>query len=296
MDSSMFGQPVDITNSDITDYEIDNIGEAVTNALRLQNWNGEPVGTVILHLSPDNEQVAAGNFHTRGREEKEFKIRAERAWLDADLSVTVTIRMPEMDSFSFSDGGLTSDWLQDEEVIHFFHVIQEDGTPRPILSPNLEEWGVGRFCLRLVCFPSKACSSEKGVVLKYFLMLYPASKAELNQMSPHTKSGSWPGLKLGEGELAVLPKPSAAWGCPILALLRPAVEFAQLAKAPSSAALRHAIACIMRRCGVPDVSRGASSITSKWERLKNAPASFITKEPPLVWPLPDRPAVTPGNI
>ena len=198
----MFGQPVDITNSDITDYEIDNIGEAVTNVLRLQNWNGEPVGTVILHLSPDNEQVAAGNFHTRGREEKEFKIRAERAWLDADLSVTVTIRMPEMDSFSFSDRGLTSDWLQDEEVIHFFHVIQEDGTPRPILSPNLEEWGVGRFCLRLVCFPSKACSSEKGVVLKYFLMLYPASKAELNQMSPHTKSGSWPGLKLGEGELA----------------------------------------------------------------------------------------------
>ena len=295
MDSAMFGQPSDIADSDITNFEVDNIGEAVTDALAGQGWNGEPVGTVLLQLSPDNERVAAGNFCARGRDEREFKIRAEKAWLDADLSVTVTIRMPELDSFSFSDGGLTSDWLQDEEVVHYFHVTQEDGTARPILTPNLEEWGIGKFCLRLVCFPAKACSRKKGVVLKYFLMMYPASKTELTQMSPHTRSGSWPGLKLGEGEMAVLPRPSAPWGCPIVALLKPAVEFAQLAKAPSAAALRHAIACIMRRCGMPDVSRGATSLTSKWERFRTAPASFTTKEVPLVWPLPERPATAPGN-
>jgi len=295
MDSSMFGQPSDITNSDITNYEVGNIGEAVTNVLAGLGWNGEPVGAVILQLSPDHERVAAGSFCTRGRDEREFRIRAEKAWLDADLSVTVTIRMPELDSFSFADGGLTSDWLQDEEAVHFFHVTQEDGTARPILTPNLEEWGIGRFCLRLVCFPAKACSAEKGVVLKYMLMMYPASKAELTLMSPHTKNGSWPGLKLGEGEMAVLPRPSAPWGCPIVALLRPALEFAQLAKAPSSAALRHAIACVMRRCGVPDVSRGVTSLTSKWERFRTAPASFATKEVPLVWPLPERPAATSGN-
>ena len=79
MDSAMFGQPSDIADSDITNFEVDNIGEAVTDALAGQGWNGEPVGTVLLQLSPDNERVAAGNFCARGQDEREFKIRAEKA-------------------------------------------------------------------------------------------------------------------------------------------------------------------------------------------------------------------------
>ena len=31
MDSAMFGQPSDIADSDITNFEVDNIGEAVTD-------------------------------------------------------------------------------------------------------------------------------------------------------------------------------------------------------------------------------------------------------------------------
>ena len=295
MDRSMFGQLESISNEDIANNEVENIGESVTTVLANHGWKGEPVGVILLQLSPDNERVASGQFSTRGRDEREFKMRAEKIWLDADLNVTVTIRMPELDSFVFTDGGLTSDWLPDDEVIHFYHGQQEEGAPRPIVTPTLDEWGIGRFCLRLVCYPAKTCSQEKGVVIKYFIMLYPASRAELTAMSPHTMNASWPGLKLGEGELALLPKPSSNWGCPAVALLRPAVPFSQLPKAPSSATLRHAIACIMRRCGAPDVSRGAQSLTAKWERFRNTPTSFATREAPLMWPQAARPPAAAGN-
>ena len=295
MDSSMFGHPVSIASEDVANCEIDNVGESVTTVLANHGWKGEPVGVIVLHLSPDNERVASGQFSTRGRDEREFKLRADKIWVDADMSVTLTVRMPELDSFTFPGGGLTSDWLQDEEVVHFFHVATEEGAPRPIITPTLDEWGVGKFCLRLVCHPSKACSKERGVLIKYFVMLYPASKAELTTMSPHTADASWPGLKLGEGELQLLPRPLGNWGCPVLALLRPAVEFRQLPKAPSSLALRHAIASIMRRCGAPDVSRGATSLGAKWERFRNAPATYATKEAPLTWPPAERPEATTGN-
>ena len=296
MDSSMFGQPISVSSEDVGHCEIQNIGEAVTNVLVNYGWKGDPVGVIILHLSPDNERVTAGQFSARGRDEREFKLRADKIWVDADMNVTLTIRMPELDSFIFSGGGLTSDWLQDEEVVHFYHVAQEEGAPRPIITPTLDEWGIGKFCLRLVCHPSKSCSKERGVLVKYIVMLYPAGKAELTAMSPHAADASWPGLKLGEGEMQLLPRPSTDWGCPVLALLRPAVDFRQLPKAPSSAALRHAIASIMRRCGTPDVSRGAASLGAKWERFRNAPSTYATKEAPLTWPQAARPQTATGNI
>jgi len=295
MDSSMFGEPVNITAGDVANCELDNVGDSVTTVLANHGWKGDPVGVIILHLSPDNEKVAAGQFSVRGRDEREFKLRADKIWLDADMNVTATIRMPELDSFSFPGGGLTSDWLQDDEVIHFFHVAQEDGAARPIITPSLEEWGIGKFCLRLVCYPAKSCSKEKGVMIKFVIMLYPDSKANLVAMSPHTADASWPGLKLGEGELPMLPRPLENWGYPILALLRPAVSFDQLPKAPSSAALRYAIASIMRRCGAPDVSRGATSLAAKWERIRSTPTSYTTKEAPLTWPQAERPHTAPGK-
>ena len=64
---------------------------------------------------------------TRGEEEKEFTINAGKVWVDAKMNVTITIRLPAMDSFTFSDGGLTSDFLSGEEVVHYLHENREGG-------------------------------------------------------------------------------------------------------------------------------------------------------------------------
>ena len=285
IDAELFRGSGSISAQDAANCEVANIGDAITTVLADNGWNGEPAGCILLQLTADHERVAAGSFLTRGSEEKEFVLDTSKVWQDANMGVTLTVRLPELDSFIFNDGGLASDFLPDEEMVHFFHATQEGGAATPILTADLAGLGIGRFCIRLVCQLSKASTRERGAVVRYAVMLFPAAKAELLQMSPHARSGSWPGIKLGEGELDMLPVPTKEWGCPILPLMRPATSFATLPRAPSATALRHAIAAIMRRGGAPEASRNAASLAAKWEKARKNPASFTEREPTLTWPM-----------
>ena len=282
-----------VLETDISNCEVHNVGEAVNNVLRDYGWVDGPVCGVILHLSPDNERISTGTFLTRGGEERDFRIEATKLWQDANMGVVLTVRMPELDSFIFSDGGLTSDLLPDSEVVHFFHEAKEDGAAAPILSAELGAWGLGRFCIRLVCHTSKNSSEERGMLVKYYVMIYPGGRPQLEQMSPHVISASWPGLKLGEGEMPLMPKPTRPWGCPILPLIKPGLSFEMLGRAPSSAAMRAAITAIMNRSGAPEVSRSVASLSTKWEKIVKNPATFAAKEAPVTWPTADQlPAAT----
>ena len=131
--------------------------------------------------------------------------------------------------------------------------------------------------------------------MKYTFMLFPASRAELLQMSERVASGSWPGIRLGDGEMLLMPRPSENWGCPVLPLIRPGVNFSELGRAPGSAALRHAIGAIMRRCSSPESSRNAASLQAKWDEAKRNPAAFSEKEVPVTWPEQTQQAPTTGE-
>ena len=43
-----------VLETDISNCEVQNVGEAVNNVLRDYGWVGGPVCGVMLHLSPDN--------------------------------------------------------------------------------------------------------------------------------------------------------------------------------------------------------------------------------------------------
>ena len=285
LDRALFpGANSDISETDIQNCEAQNSGEAINDILKDYGWDGKPTGGILLHLSPDNARIAAGTFFTRGEEEKEYTINAGKVWVDGDMNVTITIRLPAMDSFNFSDGGLTSDFLPGEEVVHYLHENREGGAARPILSNDLARWGVGKFCLRLVCHLAKHSSLRNGAVLKYHVMIYPASSGALRLMSEHVSHASWPGIKLGDGELQLLPTPTTPWGCPLLPIMRPGVPFETAPQAPNAVALRHAIAGIMSRCGAPDAARSAASLAAKWEKLKTNSGDFNPKPAPVTWP------------
>ena len=53
-----------------------NSGEAIGDILKDFGWGGRAAGGILLHLSPDNERVAAGSFFMRGTEEREFEVMA----------------------------------------------------------------------------------------------------------------------------------------------------------------------------------------------------------------------------
>ena len=154
-----------------------NHGISVDNALKNFHWNGKAIGVVVLKLSPDNRRIDSAEFVSRGElEDKEIRMDCSKLWQDADLDTTITIRFPKCDNFKYTEGGLWSDFLPDNEILHYYHVREEDRTPSPILAADLDKWGIGHFCARMVCQISKSSSVNRGVVLKYQLFLYPGTK------------------------------------------------------------------------------------------------------------------------
>jgi len=284
-----------ILDSDVTRCEVTNRGEAVTDALKDAGWKGGPVACVLLHLSPDNEKVTRGEFILRGDDKRDVQWEAHKIWPEADKRIMTTINVPPLDSFTFSDGGLTSDLLEEENVVHFHNLHREGRRPEPLLQADREDRGVGKFCLRIVGHPTKT-GSDGIARVKYTVLLFPEDKDTTLVVSAHVNRAEWPGLKLVDGELPVLPAPTAPWGCPIIPIFIPGQPLEQRPRVPSSAALRAAIAAIMRRCGLPDCSRTGAKVKEKWDKIKRSQAAPPQKQPPTPWPEASTPTASQNNV
>jgi hypothetical protein len=117
---------------DIGKFKVANLGAGVDSILKKNGWNCVAHCCIGLYLLPDNLKVINGQFFMRGAlEERKVKMSCSKIWAEADLNMTIVIRIPTADSFIFSAGGLFSDWLPREETVHYFHKTSEDGTLCP---------------------------------------------------------------------------------------------------------------------------------------------------------------------
>ncbi len=117
---------------DLGKYEVTNFNSDVDEILRKTGWKGKVYGCIGLQLSPDNIRVNNGTFFVRGTlDEKDVKIGCNKVWAEADMSTTITIRIPTSESFTFGAGGLWSDWLPGEETVHYYHSVTDGGPPTP---------------------------------------------------------------------------------------------------------------------------------------------------------------------
>ena len=215
-----------------------NTGEAVEEALRHFDWDGHAAGCTILNLAPDNGSVASGSFAVRGRLAKEeWKVDAAKIWSTAEQGLTLTLQIPGGSGFTFGGGGMCSDYLEGDQVEHCITTSGRGG--QLVLQSNHKEKGVGTFCLRLVCHLQKA-SCRSGITLGLVVLLFPGTSEEVLNMSELAKSPSWPGLKVMEGEMPLLPTPSIPWKCPALPLLLTGTPWAAMVTTPTGSHGDHA--------------------------------------------------------
>lgn len=279
---TLFSGSENIGEQDREKIFVNNFSDSVEKVLGDFFWDGKAAGAIGLTLSNDNKRVESGRFITTGTlVEKSIKVAANEIWEDADESVILTIKLPRADIFKFTDGGLYSQYVDEESVTYYMHSIAEGKPPTPIPVQEKEEWQIGKFCLRQVCYVSKSSTARGGVFLTYVVLIFPTSKDQLVSGSELTANPSWPGLRLCSGEMQLLPRPTTPWRCPVLPLLRTGSEERNL---PSSTALRHAIGAIMRKSGSPDIVEEAANLIQKWEHLAEHPGEFAEKTTPITWP------------
>jgi hypothetical protein len=214
-------------------------------------------------------------------QERSIKVAASEIWENALESVTLTIKLPRAEVFKFTDSSLYSQYVDEEAVTYYMHSTLENRAPIPIPAQEKEEWQIGKFCLRQVCYISKSSTARGGVILTYVVLIFPTSKQQLLSGSELTANPSWPGLRLCSGEMQLLPRLNNPWKCPILPLLRTSLDDRST---PTSTALRHAICAIMRKSSSPDITEDIARLLEKWEHFAAHPTNFVEKPAPVTWP------------
>ena len=281
MEKSLFSNPAEIEAEYLDGLEVLNQKEAVDEALQRWDWNGRPAGCAVLKLSPDNNGVVGAQFVTRGRLTKEvFTIEAAKLWSTANQAATLTVHIPTADIFTFSQGGLTSDFVGMNAVEHS---VTSNGSTIP--TNNYPENGIGQFSLRLVASLQKA-TVKAGVILRFTVLIYPATGADMLDRSSLAKNPGWPGFKLMEGEMTLLPRPPTPWGCPVLPLLQTGAPWGTETTAPPAEELRDRVAWLMATSEPPDHCKSLKALTARWDYLSSHPGDYTAKRSAITWPKP----------
>jgi hypothetical protein len=193
-------------------------------------------------------------------------------------------------SLRFEEGGLWSDLVPSSRVTHTFH----NNANEVVLADQRARLGVSDFCIRMVCHIDGSSNGRKGVLLRFHILLFPAAAAELED-TPESKFPGWPGLLLCDGSIPLGPKPSTAWGCPIIPFIQPATPFAELPAAPSGERLRAAVAAVMRKAGQPDIMANGATTIAKWAVIRANPRALANNQPRTTWPAVSTPADAEGK-
>jgi hypothetical protein len=253
--SVFFGGEEDIDGDDLACMEVGNFSTDIDLTLSHHfGWKKKAIGVIGLSLTPDNLRVASGQLITRGSLElKDKKIPANLIWPAARASTNLVIKFPAADEFIFENGGLWSNILSDNNVSHGYYDAAEGRGGQALLGEDERRQGTHTgFSLRMTAQISSLSSPTRGVILKYVILLFPASAEELDD-SPESRHAGWPGLKVAEGTMPLGPAPKKPWQCPILPFLKPITPFAQEDMAPTSEKLRAAVASIMRNAHTADI-------------------------------------------
>jgi hypothetical protein len=252
-----FGGSDDIDGEDLAKSEVNNFTDSIDTALRhYHGWNKKAIAVVALTLTPDNLRIASGQIVTRGQLDlKDKKIPVNTIWPAAKENIVMMIQFPSADTFSFTDSsGLWSDIMSDNEIAHSYYDSTEGRGAQPLLATDERRAGTvgARFSIRMILQVCSLSSQARGVVLKYVIILFPASIEELAS-TPESGFPGWPGIKIAEGTIALGPRPSQPWKCPVVPFLLPSAPFQDEDVAPRSDKLRAAVAGIMRNAKAADM-------------------------------------------
>jgi hypothetical protein len=170
---TLFSGGSDIHPNDLGNAEVTNFNTSIDSRLREHyKWKGQALGMIGLTLSSDNERIVHGQLITRGvKKFKELLLVFNLLWADSTSEVELALNFPTLDVFTFPQGGLWSEIVPSANIVHSFHT--KDG--RVVLADERNQLGMGDFSARIVCQLSSTSDGRRGIVMKFTILLFPAS-------------------------------------------------------------------------------------------------------------------------
>ena len=274
--------------------------QAVEEFLESFGWDQKAAGVVNVKLSPDNTKVMAARFTLAGKwQEEATRIQAKKLWPELEENVIMEVTLDNLSLFRFSEGEMWSEFLVGDALPHRFIMTGEDA--RVMTDEELAEKGVGEFCLRAVFGLAKTCSTRWGIWVSTNIMIYPESEEAMMDLSLAAKDPAWPGIRLSDGDVAVLPAagrgkaPLAvkAWGCPIAPAIQPGALWSNAVGPLAGGEVVKAVGGLLNTGCLVESSVASESLRKKWEKVQRAPGDLRRKPAEKTWPADTTAAAVP---
>ncbi len=246
---------------------------SVGQVLMRHGWNGKgAAAAVAVKLQPDNTSPETARLVLLGEWEGAIKIQAKKLFTGADSDTLLEIKLPDLAVFRFVDDQLCSRYTPQEAVPYQFTQGEK------ILADEEDRMaqGIGDFSLRVVAGLSKTCGVKYGLWLHISVLLFhlTAENMEDREVMPLGGHPAWPGIKLVEGQIPILPgagkkKPlfgGKDWGAPISPIVAPGVPWEAAPGPPEQQEIIEACRQLLNTGTMADTAATADAVTKKWDR------------------------------
>ena len=259
-------------------------GAGAESRLEALGWNKRIIAYLSLALSNDNRFIANGNFNLIGTiSDQSLILPAKKIWNTPNDDVSIQLTIPDGRNFTFSQGGLFSDYLDGSTCTASYFTNTNPSNPTLLQGEDLEARGIKDFCLRAHAVPTSSTS------VKLWISIYPSSKDEVLE-HPLGQNPAWPGILLFSGQVPLFPPSSSlslSWGQPVLPLIILGGPLEDLPNCPESAEFVSKSASILRSCATPDTCRTGAQLLPRWTELDEEGVSKLISVPPeKIWPTP----------
>ena len=250
----------DLSPNDMELIAVNGLGSSCIPGLLRTGWKNLATGNIGLNMAADNTRVLAANLYLLGRLHKTDQectsAPISKFWPNITSKIELRLPLNKLQQFSF-DATMQSNYIDSSAIDH---ELVDTETNSPVSLDDFKSLGGSGFCLR--AFAHMAT----GIWLKLQIGIYPMAKADLLETFPYAKNALFPGLQLVSRNISMLPSAKADYGLPFL----PFVQKGSDAPFPpvSSFAIRTAMTTLIQTGVTPKMSKDASYLASKWQKLE----------------------------
>lgn len=273
---------------------------SIAEVLSQHGWEKKGAAAIGLKLAPDNTTVDAAKLALLGAWDKEIVVQAKKVFQQAAENTMLEIDLPDLSVFRCREGDMWSHYVPQAAIKCKY---TQGGTT--LTEEELAAQGITEFSVRMVTHLSKDCGAKWGIWLMATILIFPLCDEAMKSLAEDTSNPAWPGIKLADGQLAVLPSGKSVlggknWGCPVTPILAPGAPW-EAAPGPLEAKeVRDACGYLLNRGCLAEALNSIESLQKRWEALLANPGLVQGKAAEKLWPtagqgLPERPTAKKGN-
>ncbi len=292
IDQQLFAGTDKLTEADWPSLSAPDISNrSLEKILEQHGWEHKGAAAIGLKLSADNTSVMAARLAILGSWDQKIQLQAKKVFAKADEGTILEVELTDLGVFRCKEGEM---WSQFVPQAGFKASYSRDG--RALEQEELERQGIQELSARAVMHLSKDCGLKWGIWIKVTILVFPLCDETMRAISEDTANPAWPGVKLAEGQVPLLPACGKGkkvfggknWGCPIAPILTPGVPWEAALGPLDKATVAEACGALLNGGSLPEALLTAEAIEKRWEVLLANPGTVQEKAAEKLWPAAGR--------